>query len=937
MNQSAQSSSQPLLRHSPSDYEQEAVVRTTVTYISEFVERDGEEESLETNPYSCGEPEKGNLFGSKADSISNAKESETIEPLIHNTISKNDNDSPMDQLTLSPSSQSPETKLLPIHHEDEESEQPQQTQYPQSSTQQSYETGSKSLTKPSRLAIPRAIYYRTSPGERSLPRYQTRTLNRLEVENAYLTSQNSSLNKDIQYCRQTVQALKHILAQKEEMIDRMRSEFQRAYLKTKFMESILAEHQNFGGRGFINPASGSEEEMFFQQGFEGQDDQQLEYLMRQLREDGLSEEEDISDESESISDDQDMPVHELGTDEEEDRHDHDEDHNQDDDKSGGEELYQVESSKSQEQNEGLPSPSSQRFRELSLGMSSHATSSDDRARMQSEHALETTPLSQSIALHNPSSESSRKPGSSRHQVIRRRPRLQLSPTSSVSMSTLPSAMEVFKDSLAMPSEGSNLNLTSSSPAARPDSAMGFNNGDENAERMTRQNVGCALRDSGHFPSEFFSLDEGNISYHVTLTEPIECQSPVNGLHFEFVCVSEPLTENSGDEEEEERAVEEEEDEEEEKERLTCSTTDPAKIISYRDISLPPDSYPHLGTSPPTALPTLLAPIHIEASASSTTLTTGSTISLEVGRVNGDRDDDDALLLGSNQRVIDSSKDPSEYDFDEDKSESSSTTMMAPLTRASDDADTPSSSTTPADVVTPLTASPQVGAQSTLVRDEESSSLQFFMQQDQVFHVEHENTNGIEDPPLLLGSNTSSKIKGKAGLYRDRSKTLPGDKSKSKLNPDSISPASTLLPANAASVSGSTSITKTLPVSTDSADSADTESTSARMVSEKQENSTPFLSRIWRLFAGSRQPTRGAKYRRRTIDAGTDDRAWLIMDEEATARPTSPMWNGALKGKKSAESVVTGKGSGIRRLGSRSRSRTQLTSTVESRDPSRDGH
>ncbi|KAF9162480.1 hypothetical protein BGX21_001538 [Mortierella sp. AD011] len=926
MNQPAQSSSQPLLRHSPSDYEQEAVGRTTVTYISEFVERDGEEESLGTNPYSCGELEKGNLFRSKADSISNAEESETIEPLIHNTIFKNDNDSPMDQLTPSPSSQNPEPRLLPIHHEGEESEQPQQTQYSQSSAQQSHETGSKSLTKPSRLAIPRAIYYRTSPGERSLPRYQTRTLNRLEVENAYLTSQNSSLNKDIQYCRQTVQALKHILAQKEEMIDRMRSEFQRAYLKTKFMESILAEHQNFGGRGFVNPASGSEEEKFFQQGFDGQDDQQLEYLMRQLREDGLSEEEDISDESDSISDDQDMPVHELGTDEEEDRYDPDEDHNQDDDdKSGDEELYQGESSKSQEQNERLRSPSSQRSRELSLGMSSHATSSDDGTRLQSEHALETTPLSQSsIALHNPSSESSRKSGSSRHQVIRRRPRLQLSPTSS----TLPSAMEVFKDSLAMPSEGLNHNSISSYPATRPDSAMGFNNRDEDVERTTKQNVGCALRDSGHFPSELFSLDEGNISYHVTLTEPIECQSPVNGLHFEFVCVSEPLTENSGGEEEEE-------EEEEETENLTFSTTDPAKIISYRDISLPPDSYPHLGTSPPTALPTLLAPIHIEASASSTTLTTGSTTSLEVGRVNGDRDDDDALLLGNSQRVIDSSKDPSEYDFDEDKSESSSTTMMAPLTRASDDADTPSSSTTPANVVTPLTASPQGGAQSTLVRDEESSSLQFFMQQeDQVFRVEHETTNGIEDSPLLLGPNTSSKIKGKAGLYRDRSKTLPGDKSKPKPSPDSISPASTLLPANAASVSGSTSTTKTLPVSTDS---ADTEATSARMVSEKQENSTPFLSRIWKLFAGSRQPTRGAKYRRRTIDAGTDDRTWLIMDEEATARPTSPMWNNALKGKKSAESVATGKGSGIRRLGSRSRSRTQLTSSVESRDPSYDGH
>ncbi|KAF9374487.1 hypothetical protein CPB97_012068 [Podila verticillata] len=80
-------------------------------------------------------------------------------------------------------------------------------------------------------------------------------LNRLEVENAYLINQNTSLNRDIQHCRNTVMALKQIVAQKEEVIEQMRHEHRQACLKAKFMESVLAEyHDPREDRGTTIPA-----------------------------------------------------------------------------------------------------------------------------------------------------------------------------------------------------------------------------------------------------------------------------------------------------------------------------------------------------------------------------------------------------------------------------------------------------------------------------------------------------------------------------------------------------------------------------------------------------------------------------------------------------------------------------------------------------------
>ncbi|KAG0311517.1 hypothetical protein BGZ97_011821 [Linnemannia gamsii] len=105
---------------------------------------------------------------------------------------------------------------------------------------------------PSRLSIPRSIHFRantssdrSSSGTGSpLGRLQIHTVNRLEVENSFLLNQNNSLTRDIHHCRQTVQALKQILAQREDAIGRMKQEAHQAHLKIKFMESLLSDQRS---------------------------------------------------------------------------------------------------------------------------------------------------------------------------------------------------------------------------------------------------------------------------------------------------------------------------------------------------------------------------------------------------------------------------------------------------------------------------------------------------------------------------------------------------------------------------------------------------------------------------------------------------------------------------------------------------------------------
>lgn len=148
-----------------------------------------------------------------------------------------------------------------------QSQQQQHTQYSDgidtSSTQQTATTTGPSTTatppelnpkSPSRLSIPRSIHFRANtPTDRSgtgspLGRLQVHTVNRLEVENSFLLNQNNSLTRDIHHCRQTVQALKQILAQREDTIGRMKQEVHQAHLKIKFMDSLLTGRSSHPGQ-----------------------------------------------------------------------------------------------------------------------------------------------------------------------------------------------------------------------------------------------------------------------------------------------------------------------------------------------------------------------------------------------------------------------------------------------------------------------------------------------------------------------------------------------------------------------------------------------------------------------------------------------------------------------------------------------------------------
>ncbi|KAF9146245.1 hypothetical protein BG015_011646 [Linnemannia schmuckeri] len=109
------------------------------------------------------------------------------------------------------------------------------------------ELSPKSPSRP-HLSIPRSIRFRASTSTDRLSlgagsplgRLQVHTVNRLEIENSFLLNQNHSLTRDIQHCRQTVQALKQILAQREDTIGRMKQEVHQAHLKIKFMDSLLS-------------------------------------------------------------------------------------------------------------------------------------------------------------------------------------------------------------------------------------------------------------------------------------------------------------------------------------------------------------------------------------------------------------------------------------------------------------------------------------------------------------------------------------------------------------------------------------------------------------------------------------------------------------------------------------------------------------------------
>ncbi|KAF8970019.1 hypothetical protein BGZ46_010587 [Entomortierella lignicola] len=869
-----QSASQLQPEHDLFDCEQVTTApQTTETQqLLESQKEDKAEESIMTFTYSNdnNESKKADVLN-KEDSIAevialDCNRSEDLQAndlLIHEDKIKSVSISPLVQSSSLPSSQSSESN--------NEQRLPQQIQPSQPSIQQNRGPSSKTLTttKPTRLAIPIA-HYRSSSGERTMSRFPPRAVNRLEVENAYLQNQNNSLNKDIHHCRQTVLALKNILAQKEELIDKMRQEYHQAYLKTKFMESILAEHQSFGVRGAISPPreSRSEEPLF-----DEQERQQLGYLIRQLGRDGedelseededLSEEENISYESGTISDNQgDMLDHGLGTDDEEE---------EEDGANDDEELFKVHSREFQQELERLSPRSRQRFRELSLEMFSHdnhmsPTTTNSNITEHSRPTLEPS------LLPYPTSDGSRKQGAGLQQVIRRRPSLRINPIAT--SPNLSAPMESFKDSIHISPNNSDITETSSSPSIQPNVPTEFESEKDHFESTAKSKNQVPLRDSGHFASEL--VDDRST----------EQQPTIINLHFEFECVSEPISQTSDDEE-----------------VLTSNATEPMTTALNQDLQPQFSSHPYLGVvSQPIAALTTLTCVHIEADMSSTALTTEST-TLPRDNIPGSRagvigeEDNNALLVRDNQGQTGSFEGSSQNGLEEVKSESSSTVAMTPLSRVSVQNDASSSSTTSTDAVIPITVSHQDETQ---------------------INIDEVDGSSPSPEPLSL-----SKIKGKGVLHRVRSKTFSLNKNKRKQSMEFVSSEASWEFIPAASGVDVLTSDSTNPISSSTT---------------RQGNTTPFLTRVWSglgkhvtgLFTVSRRSTEGTRSRRRS----SGERTGMGMNED---RPTSPLWNSSLKSKNSNDRMDVGKGIGIRRLGGRSRSRLQLTPQVVSVNVMRDNN
>ncbi|KAF9435070.1 hypothetical protein BGZ76_006948 [Entomortierella beljakovae] len=841
-----------------------------------------------------------------------------------------------------------------LQEEGEETQQTQESQPPQSQQpipkpNNHNETDRKPLsrlspTSTSRLAIPKATPYRGNSGERSIiPRYPSRTLNRLEVENAYLSNQNTTLNKDIQYCRQTVQALKSILAQKEEMIDKMRQEFHQAYLKTKFMESILHGQQNLDiGKAIRQARGGSkgDELLSLLQGFDSQErgrrgGEHSGYIVNQFDdeeeedidyedddedededEDDLSGEDDISDQSETISNNHDG-IRGL-----------DRLHNSTED-------YQDEENSDKGK---IISPSQQRFRELNLNTVSHTshispTLSNNNEKFKGQnHQLASEGSSSSSSSSTPQenrrgldSHINQRQGAGSQQVIRRRPRLQMGTVTSGKTSPMPST-PIAALSIKIPS------LRPPSPSSQSGSETENDSDDqiENTGNVFNQPDQLIFRDSGHFQNENFPWDDSASSSKFNNQSPAsEAQTNANDMQYELVCISDSLvftsssSDSNGDDDDEVAGV----------------MNNVISSDSFRNTDTQQNNHPYLGITPSTAPVDTLTRTQIEASASSTTLTTGSTTSL-VGSVYELQEDDNrdgnnrsAMTESSNTASI-SPEGSLESDMDEDRSESSITTTSTstPLTTTFDQTDI---------------SSTEVEGKDSLEALQQNATLHNKFQQDEKIIDNHQqkstlNHEGIillvdnplvvrEDSTQLFNTNLSSKLKGKGGFNRARGRSFTQSREwtmnmSESYDDSTLTGVSNSISSN--SVSTGSFKSKILVGSTMDESS---------LVGEEPVRQGTILSRIWSgfgkhvsgLMTGGRQsPERGrrSKSGKKSISKGLEDSQGVSLDESSETRPTSPGSSSDVKRKKSNERAMASKGIGIRRL-VRQKSPSHMTTAV----------
>ncbi|KAF8939924.1 hypothetical protein BGZ58_008310 [Dissophora ornata] len=374
---------------------------------------------------------------------------------------------------------------------------------------------SRTPTRPKRLAIPRPTFSRKNTPEWSQTRLQTRTVNQLEVENTYLMSQNSALNRDVQHCRETVQALKYILAQREETIERMKEDCQKAYMKSKFLESVLAEHHSLWQRNSVD-------------GFMGQEEHRLDMLLRELREDELLDDDD-DDEEEGVVGDADeedfgeirrnMNRHQPFSDEEE------------------EEEEEEDLSDSDYGESSAPLAPGHRFRELNLeGLSPEVFAPqappNDQSSLHTDHSSRELPsdvYQQYSASFPPRNTNGPDAPASSPPVLRRRPCLQIN---SRFQEVTPLRMSLSFPGpgsyRAMPSNSSDLSLSSQSQSSEEDGNM---TDDDNMDETVKREDEGNLRDSGHFPAEIFSsdttVDQGDTDAIEQLQLPAVATKPAN--------------------------------------------------------------------------------------------------------------------------------------------------------------------------------------------------------------------------------------------------------------------------------------------------------------------------------------------------------------------------------------------------------------------------
>jgi len=343
---------------------------------------------------------------------------------------------------------------------------------PKSTPKDTQRTNSKSSSRPSRLAIPVASSRRAGQADQHSTRPQAQTtVNRLELENTFLLNHNSSLNRDIQHCRQTVQALKSILSQKEDVIEQMKHQYQQAHLKIKFMENIIAGHHHETERG---PTSDDilEEDMFRLPEDEDEEDEEDEeeeslVFLKSLAGRGYFKSESTEDSIES-EDEQDSAD---GEDEEEPvEEDHPLDHGLNYDKERV--LYSY--------------PDDWECERVAIESGSMDDLIDTHMD-QSHDAPSINLYQQPNAPYHPTPMNNSKESANRVQVIRRRPHRQLGPA--------------MNDPALQPMSAEFTFFDSSSEAECTTDTDDFDRiQDKPVKRVT-------LRDSGHFQSDMEAQDQ----------------------------------------------------------------------------------------------------------------------------------------------------------------------------------------------------------------------------------------------------------------------------------------------------------------------------------------------------------------------------------------------------------------------------------------------